>query len=68
LDSSLDVKMLLNLQRCYKVPVNKKMHPVNPQPKLKKHRTPVTHVYNPNDVGGRDGKDLGLRPAQANSL
>jgi hypothetical protein len=27
----------------------------------------MTHVYNPSNLGGRDQKDHGLKPAQANS-
>jgi hypothetical protein len=29
---------------------------------------PVVHAYNPSYSGGRDQKDHGLKPAQANSL
>jgi hypothetical protein len=28
---------------------------------------PVAHAYNPNDSGGRDQEDRGLKPTRANS-
>jgi hypothetical protein len=33
-----------------------------------RYQAPVAHAYNPSYSGGRDQDDLGLKPAQANSL
>jgi hypothetical protein len=31
-------------------------------------QAPVTHAYNPSSLGGTDQKDIGSKPAWANSL
>jgi hypothetical protein len=38
------------------------------QNKLKQARHPVAHICNPSYSEGKDQEDLGLKPAQANSL